>query len=105
MFVEGEVEIAIKDRTAVLSDDHDRKLWIQGAFKDMSCYRISGLAEVAANKYRATVALKLSDRPENERDHILRSRNNPMELRNFMERMFVGKGTIKCVSDPKIKEN
>src|SRR4051794_5486519 len=103
MFVEGEVEISIKDRTVVLHDDHERKLWIQGAFKDMSCYRISGLSEAGPNKVRVTVALKLNDRPEEERERILRSRNNPMELRNFMERMFAGKGTIKCVSDPKIK--
>jgi hypothetical protein len=105
MFVEGEVEIHVKDATAVLRDDHDKKLWLQGAFKDMSCYRISGLADVAQRKFKATVALKLADRPPEERDAILRSRNNPMELRRFMERMFIGKGAIKCVSDPKIKEN
>jgi hypothetical protein len=105
MFVEGEVEIHCKDSTAVLRDDHDKKLWIQGAFKDMSCYRVSGLSDVAPKKFKATVALKLNDRPEEERDAILRSRNNPMELRRFMERMFAGKGAIKCVSDPKIKES
>lgn len=104
MFVEGEIEITSKDRTAVLSDDHERKLWIQGAFKDMSCYRISGLKEVSPRVYSCTVALKLDDRPAEERENILRSRNNPMELRNFMERMFSGKGSIRCVSDPKIKE-
>jgi hypothetical protein len=71
----------------------------------MSCYRISGLSEVGPNKVRATVALKLDDRPQDERDQILRSRNNPMELRNFMERMFTGKGVIKCIADPKIKES
>lgn len=104
MFVEGEVEIHVKDSTAVLTDDHDKKLWIQAAFRDMSCYRISGLADVAPKKYKVTVALKLADRPQEERDSILRSRNNPMELRRFMERMFSGKGAIKCVSDPKIKD-
>lgn len=104
MFVEGEVEILMKDRAAVLNDDHDKKLWLQGAFKDMSCYRISGLKEVAPRTVQATIALKLGDRPAEERDHILRSRNNPMELRQFMERMFTGKGVMKCVSDPKIRE-
>ena len=104
MFVEGEVEITSKDRTAVLNDDHDRKLWIQGAFKDMSVYRIASLKEISPRLYSATVTLKLDDRPQEERDNILRSRNNPMELRSFMERMFVGKGSIRCVSDPKIKE-
>lgn len=104
MFVEGEIEILIKDRTAVLTDDHDKKLWLQGSFKDMSCYRISGLKEVSPRTVQATVALKLNDRPAEERDQILRSRNNPMELRSFMERMFTGKGTMKCVSDPKIRE-
>ena len=105
MFVEGEVEITVKDATAVLRDDHDKKLWLQGSFKDMSCYRISGLEELGPRKFKATVALKLDDRPPEERDSLLRSRHNPMELRRFVERMFAGKGALKCIADPKIKEN
>ena len=40
MFVEGEVEIKIKDKSASVLDDHNLKLWVQRSFKDMSCYRI-----------------------------------------------------------------
>ena len=39
MFVEGDVEIKIKDRMAQGLDDHELKLWIQRSFKDMACYQ------------------------------------------------------------------
>ena len=41
MCVEGEVEIKVKDRAAQSLDEHNMKLWVQRAFKEMSCYRIS----------------------------------------------------------------
>jgi hypothetical protein len=103
MFVEGEVEIKVKDRAAVGLDDHELKLWIQGAFKDMSCYRISRLQREADRTVRAVVALKIANLPDDERRMI---QSNPKDvglLRSFIERMFAGKGACRCTGEPQLR--
>ena len=105
MFVEGEVEIRIKDRSVALLDDHGLKLWLQRAFKDLSCYRISNFQQAADKTVRAVVALKLAVLPDSERTLIETHPNDVGLLRSFIEKMFVGKGTCRCVGDPKLREN
>ena len=105
MFVEGEVEIKIKDRGAAILDDHGMKLWIQRAFKEMCCYRISNFRQNPDKSVRAVVALKLDVLPENERTLIQTHPNDVGLLRSFIEKMFIGKGTCRAVGDPKLREN
>ena len=45
MLVECEVEIKVKDRDALAGDEHEKKLWLQRSFKNVSCYRISDFKE------------------------------------------------------------
>ncbi len=105
MFVEGEVEIKVKDRTALSLDDHNLKLWVQRAFKELSCYRISNFRMEPDRTIRAVVALKLSVLPDNER-HLMETHPNDLGLlRSFIEKMFEGKGTCRCVGEPKLKPN
>ncbi|HET6346946.1 MAG TPA: hypothetical protein VFH51_18570 [Myxococcota bacterium] len=105
MFVEGEVEIKVKDRATSLLDDHEMKLWLQRSFKNMACYRISNFRKEADRTVRAVVALKTADLPESER-HTIESRPNDAPLlRSFIERMFDGKGTCRCVGEPKLRKN
>ena len=105
MFVEGDVEIKITDRTALSLDDHELKLWIQRSFKDLSCYRISNFTKEGGKAVRVTVALKTSVLPDNERQMLESHPNDVGALRAFMERMWVGKGTCRCVGDPKLRAN
>lgn len=105
MFVEGEVEIRVKDKSALLLDDHNLKLWMQRGFKDMSCYRISSFRKEDDKTIRAVVALKISDLPENERKLIESRPNDVGMLRSFMEKMFEGRGTIRAIGDPKLRPN
>ena len=105
MFVEGEVEIKVKDRTTAILDDHDMKLWVQRAFKNMACYRISNFQKEGNSTVRALVALKISDLPENERKLIESHPNDTGLLRSFMERMFDGKGSCRCIGEPKIRKS
>src|ERR1700760_772027 len=105
MFVEGEVEIKVKDRSAAILDEHDMKLWVQRSFKNMCCYRISNFQKEANATVRATVALKISDLPENERSLIESHPNDVGLLRSFMERMFDGKGACRCVGEPKLRKS
>jgi hypothetical protein len=105
MFVEGEVEIKIKDRTVAILDDHGMKLWIQRSFKEMCCYRISSYRQNPDKSVRAVVALKLDVLPENERTLIQTHPNDVGLLRSFIEKMFVGKGSCRAVGDPKLRES
>ncbi len=105
MFVEGEVEIRIKDRAALSLDDHNLKLWLQRSFKDLSCYRISSFRLEPDRTLRAVVALKLAVLPESERHLIETHPNDVGLLRSFIEKMFDGKGTCRCVGEPKLKPN
>lgn len=105
MFVEGDVEITVKDRAAAAFDDHELKLWLQRAFKDMSCYRIANFHKEGTRQVKATVALKISVLPENERQLIETHPHDKGLLRSFLERMFDGKGTCRAVGDPQLKAN
>lgn len=105
MFVEGEVEIKVKDRATAILDDHDMKLWVQRSFKNMACYRISNFQKEANSTVRAVVALKIADLPDNERKQIEAHPNDVSMLRSFMERMFEGKGTCRCVGEPKLRKS
>lgn len=105
MFVEGEVEIKIKDRSTAILDEHGLKLWIQRSFKDLSCYRISNFRKEGDRLVRAVVALKISSLPDNERQMIESHPNDVGLLRSFLERMFTGKGTCRAIGDPKLRPN
>ncbi len=105
MFVEGEIEVKAKDRTTATLDDHELKLWLQRSFKDMCCYRISNLKRDADKIIRATVALKTSVLPDNERNLLEGRPNDIGALRSFMEKMFEGKGTCRAIGDPKLRPN
>lgn len=105
MFVEGEVEIRIKDRSTAILDEHGLKLWVQRAFKDMSCYRISSFTKVSDKVVTAVVALKISGLPDQERTLIEAHPNDVGLLRSFIEKMFDGKGTCRAVGDPKLRPN
>jgi hypothetical protein len=105
MFVEGEVEVKVKDRTTMTFDEHNMKLWLQRAFKDLSCYRISSFKMDPDRTVRAVVALKLSVLPDNERRLIESHPNDVGLLRSFIEKMFEGKGSCRAVGEPKLKQN
>jgi hypothetical protein len=105
MFVEGEVEVKIKDRAAQALDEHNLKIWLQRAFKDMRCYRISDFNREDTRTLHAVVALKLDGLPDDERVMIETHPNDVGLLRSFIERMFEGKGQIRCVGDPKLRTN
>lgn len=105
MFVEGEIEVKIRDKSAVGLDEHETKLWIQRAFRDMTCYRISSFTKQDDKTVRATVALKISDLPEDERKLIENRPDDIGMLRSFMEKMFEGRGTIRAIGDPKLRAN
>lgn len=103
MFVEGEVEIKIKDRSTTTLEEHELKLWVQRGFKDMSCYRISNFRRESDKIVHAVVALKTADLPDSEREVIETHPNDVGMLRSFLEKMFVGKGTCRAVGDPKLR--
>jgi hypothetical protein len=105
MFVEGEVEIQIKDRTVEEDDDYNVKVWIQRAFKDLSCYRISSFARTTPRMVKATVAIKTDTLPEAERKLIEGRGRDVGMLRTFIEKMFAGKGTCRAVGDPKLRDS
>lgn len=105
MFVEGNVEVKVKDRQALALDDHELKLWLQRSFKDMSCYRISNFRRNDPRNVSAMVALNISTLPDNERQLIESHPNDVGLLRSFLERMFEGKGTVRAVGDPQLKSN
>lgn len=105
MFVEGEVEVKVKDRATSMLEEHDLKLWLQRSFKNMSCYRISNFRKEADKTVRATVALKVAEMPEAERKGIEQRPNDVPLLRASMERMFDGKGTCRVIGEPKLRKN
>ena len=105
MFVEGEVEVKIKDRITQQLDEHETKLWLQRSFKNMCCYRISNFRREADRSVRALVALKISDLPEGERQQIESRPNDAPLLRAFIERMFEGKGSCRSMGEPRFKKS
>ena len=104
MFVEGDLEIKIKDRAAAALDEHDLKLWLQRSFRDMCCYRIANFAKTGAREVKATLTLKITHLPEDERVIIETHPNDAGLLRSFMERMFEGKGVARAVGTPTFKK-
>ncbi|MCK5688511.1 hypothetical protein KAI87_04530 [Myxococcota bacterium] len=105
MFVEGEVEIKVKDRAALAFEDHEMKIWLQRAFKDMSCYRVSDFSREGGKMIHAVVAIKTDALPTNERTLIETRPNDVGALRSFIEKMFEGKGVCRALGDPKLKSN
>ena len=105
MFVEGEVEIKVKDRTAAMLEEHDLKLWVQRSFKNLACYRISNFRRETDKTVRAVVALKIAALPDNERTLIETHPHDVGLLRSFLERMFEGKGSCRAVGDPKLRNS
>jgi len=105
MFVEGDVEIKIKDRHAIGLDDHELKLWVQRSFKDMACYRIAAFAKISDKVIKATVALKTDVLPEAERQMLEQHGSDVGALRSYLERMFEGKGVCRAVGEPKLRAN
>lgn len=105
MFVEGEVEVKIKDRITQQLDEHETKLWLQRSFKNMCCYRISNFRREADRSVRALVALKIGDLPEGERQQIESRPNDAPLLRAFIERMFEGKGSCRSIGEPRFKKS
>jgi len=105
MFVEGDVEIKVKDRSAVGLADHEMKLWIQRSFKDLACYRISSFTQVGDRVVKATVALKTDVLPDSERQMLESNPNDVGALRSFIERMFDGKGVCRATGEPKLRAN
>lgn len=104
MFVEGEVEVKIKDRSTQILDEHDLKLWLQRSFKNMSCYRMTNFRKDADKTLRAIVAIKITDLPPTEQAELKRRANDIPLLRSFIENMFEGKGSCRCISDAKLRE-
>ena len=105
MFVEGEVEIKVKDRATLSQDEHGMKLWLQRAFKDLSCYRVSNFRMDPDRTIHAVVAIKLSVLPPAEQQLIETHHKDVGLLRSFIEKMFDAKGTCRSLGEPKIKPN
>ncbi len=103
MFVEGEVEVAIKDSTFTSSEDYDLKVWLQRSFTANACYRISKLKLMPGRILRATVAVNTRILPEAEWKKLEQPPGDPGQLGLFLERAFTGKGTIKSVGRPALK--
>lgn len=103
MFVECEVEVVIKDRTLSSFADHDLKLWLQRAFKANSCYRISNFKAGADRTVRALVALNARVLPEAQWSQVEVEPADTALLRKFIEQLFEAKGTLRCLSEPKLK--
>lgn len=103
MFVEGEVEVKVKDYAALAQDDHALKLWLQRAFANASCYRISNFRREADKVVRAVVALKFADLPAQQRQEIEQNPHDVALLRHFLERMFNGKGVCRAIGEAKVR--
>ena len=102
MFVEADVEVAITDKTFTSTEEYDLKLWLQRAFKANACYRISGFKAGAGRTFQATVAINARVLAEADWKRLEAS-GKPGILRQFVETMFSGKGTCRCLADPKLK--
>jgi len=101
MFVECEIEVAVTDRSFTGSDEHDLKLWVQRAFKANACYRISGFKKGPGKAFHVNVALNTRVLAEADWKRV-ESGQEPELMRWFLESMFEGKGTLKCIGEPKL---
>lgn len=102
MFIESEVEIRIQDRTAYGQDDHELKLWVHGAFRDLACYRVSDFQRVDSKKIRAVIALKISVLSHNAQQLVVNRPGDHGLLQTHLEDMFVGKGKLRCLGEPRL---
>ena len=101
-FIEGEVEIIVRDRTAYGLDDHGMKLWVHRAFRELACYRLSDFERVEERKVRAIVALKTSVLSEDEQRLIENRPNDHALLKTYVEQLFEAKGKIRLIREPKL---
>ncbi len=101
-FIEGEIEITVRDRTAYGLDDHEMKLWVHRAFRELACYRISEFERVDDRKVRASVALKTSALPPDDQRLIQNRPNDHALLKTYVEELFEAKGKIRLIREPKL---
>ena len=104
VFVESELTIDVRDRSARRFDDHELKLWIHRSFESLSCYRVSGLEHLDSNQIKTTVTLKISHLSPTEQSILTKLDADPSMLRAFVERSFKGRGRCRCTRDPKLIE-
>ena len=102
MFIESEVEIRIQDRTAYGQDEHELKLWVHGAFRDLACYRVSDFQRVDAKKVRAVVTLKVSVLSADDQALVENRPNDHALLQTHLEELFTGKGKLRCLGEPRL---
>jgi hypothetical protein len=102
MFVEGEVEVAVKDSSLTSSDDYDVKMWLQKGFASNACYRISKV-KMTGRTVRAVVALNTRVLPEAEWRRLESTPPDPLLMAQFLEKAFIGKGSCKSVGSPSLK--
>jgi hypothetical protein len=103
MFVEGEVEVTIKDPMLSSTDDYDLKLWLQRAFKANSCYRILKLKHGPGKLIRAVVAINTRVLPESEWKRLEADPPDALLMAQFIERTFSGEGVCVVVGKPSMK--
>mgnify|MGYP004220445969 CR=1 FL=1 len=101
-FIEGEVEITVRDRTAYGLDDHEMKLWVHRAFRELACYRISEFERIDDRKVRASVALKTTALPLDDQRLIQNRPNDHALLKTYVEKLFEAKGKIRLIREPKL---
>lgn len=102
MFIESDIEIRIQDRTAYAQEDHELKIWVHGAFRDLSCYRVADFQRVDTKKVRAVVTLKISVLTEDEQELIKNRPNDHVLLQTHLENLFTGKGKLRCLGQPRL---
>lgn len=105
MFVEGEIEIKIKDRAAVSMDTHDLKIWVQQSFKGVACYRISNFSRTSDKLVTATVAIRTDAASPTEQKHLETTPQDFGSMRSHIERMFEGKGVIRALGEPRLRSS
>jgi hypothetical protein len=105
MFVEGNVEIKIKDRSTIGFDEHELKIWVQSSFKTLACYRVSNFAKDSDKLVKATVAIRTDHLDPDERQALEENPQNYGALRSHIERTFSGKGVCRAVGEPKLKRS
>ena len=101
-FVESEVEIQVWDDYASQLDDHGMKLWIHRAFRELSCYQIREFARDLDQNVRVTVALKTSHLSASDQAQLVENPKDSYTLQSFVQTMFSGDGSCRCLGIPRI---
>ena len=102
MFVEADVEVTITDRTFTSTEEYDRKLWLQRAFRSNACYRISGYKAGAGKVFQATVAINARVLAEPDWKRV-EGGQEPALYRWLVESMWQAKGTLRILNEPRLK--